>query len=210
MKDKIDVHAVLDFWFGDSLTSMDEFARRNKIWFSQSDSFDEEVRSRFEPYPEWAGHRENVHLEDDPKGILGLIIVLDQFPRNMYRGTPRAFAYDAEALRLSRKVIDNEMQEKLVFAERLFAFMPLQHSEDLAVQEQSVEMCESLHGVALNAVQIEVAEEAVEFAILHKEIIERFGRFPHRNEILGRKSSAEELQYLADGAETFGQVKKEG
>ncbi len=204
---KFDVDVILDFWFSDSAQSEEEFLRRMEMWFLDSDSFDQAVR-QFEPLVEFVASGHASDLESDPKGILALIITLDQFPRNIYRGTPQAFEYDHEALRLTKKAVDSGLDSSMTYLERLFAYMPLQHSEDPQVQRLSVEMFNSLIDVAETQIQSERAKESVEYAEMHRDIIERFGRFPHRNEILGRKSTAEELQFLADGAETFGQVKK--
>lgn len=204
---KFDVDAILDFWFADSVESEEEFLRRMEMWFLNSDSFDQAVQ-QFEPMVDFVANGHASNLESDPKGILALIITLDQFPRNVYRGTPQAFAYDREALRLTKKVIDSGLDRSMTYLERLFAYMPLQHSENPQVQRLSVKMFNSLIDVAETQIQSERAKESVEYAEMHREIIEQFGRFPHRNEILGRESTAEELQFLADGAETFGQVKK--
>lgn len=205
---KIDVDEILDFWFADSAKSDDKFIRRMDVWFSNSDSFDLAIKQRYESVVEVVASGRGRYLESDPRGILALIITLDQFPRNIYRGTARAFAYDSEALRLTRKVIDSGMDKSMGYLEKLFAYMPLQHSEDLNVQNLSVEMFKSKVESAETQVQSEKALESVQYAELHRDIIKQFGRFPHRNEILDRESTAEELKYLADGAENFGQVKK--
>ena len=202
-----DVDTILEFWFGGSVESEEEFQRRMDMWFINPVSFDQAVQ-QFEPAIEFVANGHASDLESDPKGILALIITLDQFPRNIYRGTPQAFAYDNEALRLAKKVIDSGLDNSMAYLELLFAYMPLQHSEDLQVQNLSVKMFNLLADVAATETQSESAKESVKFAEMHRNIIERFGRFPHRNEILGRESTAEELQFLADGAETFGQVKK--
>ena len=202
-----DVDTILEFWFGGSAESEEEFQQRMDMWFINPVLFDQAVQ-QFEPAIEFVANGHASDLESDPKGILALIITLDQFPRNIYRGTPQAFAYDNEALRLAKKVIDSGLDNSMAYLELLFAYMPLQHSEDLQVQNLSVKMFNLLADVAATETQSESAKESVKFAEMHRDIIERFGRFPHRNEILGRESTAEELQFLADGAETFGQVKK--
>ncbi len=204
---KFEVDDILEFWFADSAESDEKFLHRMQLWFFNSDTFDRAVQ-QYEPIIEFVANGHASGLESDPKGMLALIITLDQFPRNIYRGTSQAFAYDYEALRLTKKVIDSGLDESMTYLERLFAYMPLQHSEDFQVQRLSVEMFNLLIDVAETRVQSERATESVEYAKLHHDIIERFGRFPHRNEILGRESTTEELQFLSDGAETFGQVKK--
>ena len=202
-----DVDTILEFWFGGSAESEEEFQQRMDMWFINPVLFDQAVQ-QFEPAIEFVANGHASDLESDPKGILALIITLDQFPRNIYRGTPQAFAYDNEALRLAKKVIDSGLDNSMAYLELLFAYMPLQHSEDPQVQNLSVKMFNLLVDVATTEIQSESAKESVKYAEMHRDIIERFGRFPHRNEILGRESTAEELQFLADGAETFGQVKK--
>ena len=202
-----DVDIILEFWFGNSAENEEEFQRRMNMWFLNPDSFDQAVR-QFKPVIEFVANGHASDLESDPKGILAMIITLDQFPRNVYRGTPQAFAYDSEALRLAKKVIDSGLDKSMAYLELLFAYMPLQHSEDPQIQNLSVRMFNLLVDVATTEIQSESAKESVKYAEMHRDIIERFGRFPHRNEILGRESTAEELQFLADGAETFGQVKK--
>lgn len=205
---KFDVDDILEFWFADSAKSDEEFARRMGQWFMNSDSFDLIVKQRYESVVEFVAGGHGSYRESDPRGILALIITLDQFPRNIYRGTARAFAYDSEALRLTRKVIDSGMDNSMGYLEKLFAYMPLQHSEDLHVQNLSVDMFKSMIGCAESPIQSEKALESVKYAEMHRDIIKQFGRFPHRNEILDRESTTEELKFLADGAENFGQVKK--
>ncbi len=204
----IDSDKVLEFWFGDSRHSTDEFLRRRQIWFTASDEFDEEIKVRFESYIEQAAERSSECLRSSPKEIISLIILLDQFPRNIYRGTPRAFAYDSYSLGLTKKVIETGLDDSFTFVERLFVYMPLQHSEEKEVQQLSVKMFQRLIDVADDEVHKQSAKDSLKYSELHKEIIDQFGRFPHRNEILDRVSTQEELDYLAAGAETFGQVKK--
>ena len=204
----IDSDEVLDFWFGDSIHSTDEFTRRLEIWFTAADEFDEEIKNRFEPCIEQAVQRSKECLRSDPREMLTLIILLDQFPRNIYRGTPKAFAYDSYALELTRKLIETGLDESFAFVERLFIYMPLQHSEEVEVQQLSVETFQKLIDATDNEVHAQSAEDSLKYSELHKEIIDQFGRFPHRNEILGRISTQAELDYLAAGAENFGQVKK--
>ena len=173
-----------------------------------SESFDEQIRSQFEPQIKIAAKLSAAGMSSDPRENLAQIIATDQFPRNIYRGTPEAFAYDHIALNLTRSMIDNGMHEQMAFVELLFVYMPLQHAEDIDIQLLSIEMFKLLGSSAEHPFLQTGAEQSLEYAILHKEIIERFGRFPHRNEILGRESTPEELQYLSSGPETFGQVKK--
>ena len=174
----------------------------------ESESFDEQIRSQFEPQIKLAAELSATGVRSNLRENLALIIATDQFPRNVYRGTPEAFAYDHIALDLTRSMIDSGMHEQMAFVERLFVYMPLQHAEDIDIQLLSIEMFNLLGSSAEHPIHQTGAEQSIEYAILHKDIIERFGRFPHRNEILSRESTPEELEYLASGPETFGQVKK--
>ena len=205
---KFDVEEVLEFWFADSAESDEKFKQRMGTWFTNSDDFDQVVKERFESAVAVAASDEMAHLESDKRGVLALIIVLDQFPRNIYRGTPRAFAYDDKALGLTLKVLRTGIDESMDYLERTFAYMPLQHSEDLKIQDLSIDTFKKLADVAQSPAQVEMAVDSLEYSQLHRDIIQQFGRFPHRNEILGRTSTAKELEYLASDPETFGQVKK--
>ena len=139
-----------------------------------------------------------------PPGRLALVVLLDQMPRNIHRGSPGAFAHDAEAAAHCVAGIDSGQDRSLHPVERIFLYMPLQHAEDRGLQRRSVEQFESLAAEADEAWRDYFAEN-VRYARLHHDIVERFGRFPHRNRILGRESTEEERRYLADGAPTFGQ-----
>ncbi len=205
---KFEADAILEFWYADDALSPEGYETRNQQWFTPNDEFDEEIRNRFEPQIVLAANLCNSGLSTDVRQNLARIIATDQFPRNVYRGTPQAFAYDSAALQSTKAMIENGMHEDLSFAERVFAYMPLQHSERIEVQQLSVQMFELLRESADHPVFLESAAQSVDYAELHREIIERFGRFPHRNEILGRKSTPEEIAYLESGAETFGQMKK--
>ena len=130
-------------------------------------------------------------MASDPRGSLALVIVLDQFSRNLFRGDPKAFAWDDTALSHARRAIDRGFAPALPVVERQFLYMPFQHSEDLTVQAESVALFET------------IGEHALGFARRHQEIIERFGRFPHRNAVLGRESTAEELKFLEEPNSSF-------
>ena len=133
-----------------------------------------------------------------------LVILLDQIPRNIHRGSPAAFMHDAQAAAHCVAAIESGQDRPLHPVERVFLYMPLQHTEDLALQRLSVERFESLAAEVDDAWRDNFTEN-VRFAREHHDIVERFGRFPHRNRTLGRESTEEELRYLADGAPTFGQ-----
>ena len=169
---------VLDFWFG---------ADPQK-WFSRDDAFDAAISARFLPTYEAAAASRLGDWEAAPESALALIIVLDQFPRNMFRGSPRVFAADALALAIARRAVARGFDQKLPLPKRNFFYLPFMHSEDLADQE----LC-----VALSRQSAD--ENTVKFAELHADIIRRFGRFPHRNAILRRSTTPEEQAFLDAG-----------
>ncbi len=205
---KFDAESILAFWFaGDALTP-EGYQSRWNVWFQPNDAFDEQIRSRFEDHIVSAVESCERGLDIDAKHILARIIATDQFPRNIYRGTPQAFAFDAFALELTKNMIDSGRHEELSFVERLFVYLPLEHSERIENQMLSVQMYEILSHGADHPYFQSGAAEAVKYAVMHRDIIEKFGRFPHRNDILGRESTCEEIAFLNSGVETFGQVKK--
>lgn len=199
---------LLDFWFADSQDSYESFLELRQTWFTVSAEFDETIATRFEAMLVGALQGELADWERSSKSLLALIILNDQFPRNVFRGTPQAFAHDSEALRLALKMLDTKFDLTLSPLERMFAYMPFQHAEDFQIQQLSVKKFGELVKLETDPAMKEHARESENYAILHHDIIERFGRFPHRNEILGRESTDEERNYLDAGAETFGQQAK--
>jgi uncharacterized protein (DUF924 family) len=174
---------VIDFWFRE-LTP--------KQWFTDGGpELDERVRARFGALVAAARRGALDHWATSPRGRLALILVLDQFPRHLFRGTADAFASDARAQALTREGIDAGMDEELTLAERQFFYLPLMHAEDREVQALSVERFTALR---------DAAQAALGFAVDHRDVVARFGRFPHRNAALGRASSAEEQAFLASDA----------
>jgi uncharacterized protein (DUF924 family) len=156
-------------------------------WFAKSDAFDAEFGGRFLAAHEAAARGELDHWAHDAEGALALLVLLDQFPRNTWRGNARMLATDARALAVARDAIEAGLDLKVDEGLRRFFYLPFMHSESLADQERSVEL-----NAALDA-------NTQRFAVLHRDIIARFGRFPHRNRLLGRISSAEEQRFLDDG-----------
>lgn len=171
-----DARAVLDFWFNE----LDP-----EQWWKRDETVDARVVSCFTPLYERVSDEVPGEWLETPGGCLAAIIVLDQFPRNMFRDDPRTFATDARALEIAGQTIAAGEDEKLDQCERGVLYMPYQHSEDSAMQARSVELFTALGDAA-----------QLDFAFKHKQVIDRFGRFPHRNKILGRKSSAEEVEFL--------------
>ncbi|HEX7114957.1 MAG TPA: DUF924 family protein [Steroidobacter sp.] len=170
-----DCEAVLRFWFGEL---------KPKQWFTRDERLDRLIRERFLSTYEEAKRVDPQSLAQ-AREALAHVIALDQFPRNMFRGTPQAFATDDLALAISRHAIASGLDKQLDRFGRIFLYMPFQHSEDRDVQASSVELFASVGD-----------DNSLDYARQHREIIERFGRFPHRNAVLGRASSAEELEFL--------------
>ena len=174
---------VLAFWFGQGA----DYGKRHKRWFEKDPAFDAEITRRFlHLHEELAADRRWL---DSPRAGLARIVVLDQFPRNMFRGSARAFATDTLALESARHAVDNGHDRQLLPVERLFAYLPFEHSERLEDQDRACALCEPLAA-------FRETDDALRYATAHRDIIRRFGRFPHRNAILGRDSTLQELEFL--------------
>ena len=195
---------VLSFWFEDATLGPEALQRRSAVWFGADPAFDDECAARFATLVEAAASGGLGDWAGSPQGRLALVLLLDQMSRNIHRGSPGAFMHDAQAAAHCLAGIESGQDRSLHAVERVFLYMPLQHAEDLALQRRSVERFDSLAAEADDAWRDRFTENA-HYARLHRDIIERFGRFPHRNRVLGRTSTDEELRYLADGAPTFGQ-----
>ncbi len=174
---------VLDFWFEESSPEQ---------WFKRDAAFDATIRERFGALRERGAAGELDGWSTTAEGCVALVIVLDQFPRNLFRDDPRAFATDEKARGILRRALDRGFDKALSWRQRQFLYMPLQHSEQAADQALSVALYATLGN-----------DEVLKFARAHKEIIDRFGRFPHRNSVLGRKSSRAELAFLARPGSSF-------
>ncbi|MCY4286238.1 MAG: DUF924 domain-containing protein [Thiotrichales bacterium] len=195
---------LMSFWFRDATRSPEAFERRSPTWFNTEPAFDRECATRFAASLEDAARGALDGWADTPRGRLALVILLDQVPRNIHRGSPAAFAHDAQAAAHCVAGIESGQDRSLHPVERIFLYMPLQHAEDLDLQRRSVDQFESLAAEVDDAWRDRFVENA-QYARLHRDIVERFGRFPHRNRVLGRESTEEELSYLAEGAPSFGQ-----
>lgn len=174
---------VLKFWF-EELESKD--------WFAGGETLDRLIQAQFTYLLESAAQSELYQWRETPKGRLAEIIVLDQFSRNIYRNTPKAFSQDSQALALAQAAIAMNADKKLTTNEQAFLYMPFMHSESKLIHEQAVKLFSQPN-----------LENNYAFELRHKEIIDRFGRYPHRNEILGRKSSAEEIEFLQQSGSGF-------
>jgi uncharacterized protein (DUF924 family) len=191
--------AIRDFWFG--APGDPERGRMRKKWFEKSDAFDAELRTRFLAAHERAASGGCDALATTPDGVLALMILLDQLPRNLFRGTARAFATDRHARDIAAGAVAVGLDMQLAPVERVFVYLPFEHSEDLADQRRSVALFESLPATP----DFPEAERAnvVDFARRHLVIIERFGRFPHRNAAFGRASTPEEIAFLTQPNSSF-------
>jgi uncharacterized protein (DUF924 family) len=182
------VEEILKFWFGAS--NADGVSSPREIWFRSTPEFDEEIRRRFLPaYEDAAADQLDVWMSS-PRGCLALIILLDQFSRNLFRDDNRAFAADPVALKAAQYAIDHGLDRELQPLERVFVYLPFEHSENIELQNRSVELFSQLP-------QDDTFAGYLDYAVRHRRVIQRFGRFPHRNADLGRQSTPEELEFLA-------------
>jgi uncharacterized protein (DUF924 family) len=195
---------VLDFWFGPSPLSPQQQPQRLRLWFGGEDPpelvavRDEVITRRFGDLADLAARGELDGWQASPRRMLALILLLDQFPRQIFRGKSRAFAQDSRAMAFSLDGLHSGADAALAPVERLFFYMPLQHSESRAVQEESIAAFTRLASDA-PAEHREFFDGCLQFAEQHRTVIERFGRFPHRNAALGRRSTTDELNYLHTG-----------
>jgi uncharacterized protein (DUF924 family) len=184
---------VLDYWFG--APGSPEHGHERELWFTKRAATDDEIRGRFGALIEAALHGDLETWRATPRGTLALIVLLDQFTRNVFRDTPRAFAGDAQALAMASALVERGDDRQLSLHERAFAYLPFEHAESMPLQDQAV------------ALFTRLADDGypgpLPWAIRHREVIERFGRFPHRNEILGRASTPEEAAFLQQPGSRF-------
>lgn len=184
-----DIHA---FWFGELDDSGMCHADRHALWFTTSTHNDAHCRDQFGLLVEQALGGELDNWAESGNGLVALVILLDQFTRNIYRNTSRAFAGDSKALALAQHTIASGHHQRLPAIHQVFLYMPLEHTEDGEVQEECVTLFEELAGVTGNT---RIAD-FTRYAVAHRDVIAQFGRFPHRNAILGRESTPQELAYL--------------
>lgn len=194
--------AILDFWFGANPDDGAMPKERAKLWWSKNKEVDDEIRRRFENHVVMAVSGELNDWLSTPRGRLALIILTDQFPRNIYRDTARAFSCDAQALTWCIEGLERGVDRDLRPIERVFFYLPLEHAESLEHQELSVQCFSELIAI-VSAEQKSTFEEYLDYAIRHRQIIQRFGRFPHRNKILGRESTPEEVGFLSEPGSSF-------
>jgi len=186
--------ALIDFWFGPPGSA--ERAAQRGIWFKTDPAFDSALRQRFLPLQQRAAAGACAHWMEEPEPCLALILLLDQLPRNLYRGKAEAFATDAMARAAAQAALSRHFDRGLPAIWRQFIYLPFEHSETLADQERSVELFAAL-------AQDPAFAGSLDYAKRHRDIIARFGRFPHRNRTLGRVSSASEEQFLKEPNSAF-------
>lgn len=187
---KILAPQVLAFWFGSGA----DYGVPHKRWFEKDAAFDAKIRRRF---PNLADRlRASGAWLGSPRECLARIIVLDQFPRQLYRGRAKAFAYDRFALQAAKRLVEKRWDRQLLPVERMFAYLPFEHSESLADQERAVALCKPLDAFPQTP-------DTHRYAIRHRDIVKRFGRFPHRNAALGRPSTPEEVEFLKQPGSGF-------
>jgi uncharacterized protein (DUF924 family) len=191
-----EVEDVLSFWFLPKPETAEELAARSRWWFNGGETADREIRERFEPLVVRARRGDLDSWAATPRGTLALIILVDQFSRNLYRGSAEAFSRDDKALALAREGYDTRRFDEFDALEHLFAAMPFQHAEDLDSQRRGVLLAQR-HALGGKPEWRKMLVGSVDFGRKHLDVIARFGRFPHRNGALGRESTAEEREYLA-------------
>lgn len=187
------IEEILTYWFGKVEKPEDFPAEKINLWFKKDDKIDQEIKEKFghlfeEDLSEW---------DKESRGRLAHLLVLDQFSRHIYRDTPESFQYDQESLKLVIEGITQKMDQTLHPIMRAFFYMPLQHIEDLKIQDLSVQCYEHLQTIVPEAVK-PMYHEFYKYAVRHRKPIARFGRFPHRNKILGRSPTPDEAVYLEE------------
>jgi uncharacterized protein (DUF924 family) len=194
---------IHSFWFGEIKDELSS-PKQRRMWYFSSATTDASIRAQFKDTLLAAAEGQFSDWSQGPQGRLALIILFDQISRNIFRGSAEAFAYDHLALDLCLEGVSEGVDQSLCLTERLFLYHPLEHAESLEAQNQCVQLMQTLLK-QYSGPQQQVAINSLKFAEEHRDIILHFGRFPHRNEVLGRHSSAEEIAYLNSGGKRFGQ-----
>jgi uncharacterized protein (DUF924 family) len=194
--------SILAFWFGDEPARAAANPDCAKLWWSRQPAVDEAMRLRFGGLVQQAGTGTLNAWAEAPEGRLALILLADQFTRNIHRGTPAAFALDPAARGWALEGLDSGAFDALLPIQRVFTLMPLEHAESLPLQDRCVTLMQALRD-AVPPAERQVFDGYVDYAERHREVIRRFGRFPHRNAILGRANTAEETAFLQTPGSSF-------
>ncbi len=188
---------IYDYWFG--APAADGHGEFRAFWFASTADTDRELQERFQNMYHRAAEGGFQDWKSDARSWVALIVLLDQVPRNIFRGNGQSFAADPVALATAKKLVASPLHAELITVEKLFAYLPFEHSENIADQLKSVALFEDIDEHQNKA-------EWIDFAILHKDIVEKFGRFPHRNAMLGRKTTPEEEAWLQSSGQHFSSV----
>jgi uncharacterized protein (DUF924 family) len=197
-----EIETILDYWFGSSADASEISKEKRRLWWDADPAIDADIRTRFADLVEAAGRGELSDWAETPRGLLALILLTDQFPRNVFRKTPFAFAFDAAARAFCKHGIARGFDLQLTSIQRVFHYLPLEHSETLDDQHESVRLFSELAQIAPPG-QKELFAGYLTYAERHREIIARFGRFCHRNKILDRPSRPEEEEFLRQPGSSF-------
>ena len=203
-EDQTRIDDILSFWFKEQELSAPQIDHRMDMWFGEDPVFDHEIEKEYADDVSAACAGNLDHWAADPHGRLALIILIDQFRRNIYRNSAKAFSKDKLALKLCVEGAMEKKDRSLTPIQRVFFYMPLQHAESRKVQAKSVELYNRLAKMVTPTYR-ETFLTVAQFAELHKDIIDQFGRFPHRNQLLDRENTAEEAEYLTSDIPDFGQ-----
>ena len=195
MTDTAQVQAVLDFWF--AAPGDPEHGAVRDLWFRKSDETDRQINEHFGSLIEQALRGELETWAAEPPGALAQIVLLDQFTRNGFRETPRAFAGDKRALAAAMAMVGSRQDETLLPVQRVFVYLPFEHAEGIGMQEEALRLFTRL------VTEAPELRNMLDYAQRHHDVVQRFGRFPHRNAILGRQSTAEEVEFLQQPGSRF-------
>ena len=196
--------AIIHYWLGSSDSNPAVFATQQKLWYSSKAETDNHIRTAFESDLASAENGDLTHWRNTPEGSLALVILLDQFSRNLYRGTPAVYANDVQAQDVVVSLLEKDGHLGFNIPARIIFYHPLHHAENLKLQEKAVSLFEEMLESASDEWRESVAGNLTSIK-KHSDIIRKFGRFPHRNNILGRQSTQEECQYLQQDKRTYGQ-----
>lgn len=199
---------ILQYWFGEITNELSDTSKM-QLWYASSSEVDADIKARFEPVLLAASRGQCDDWLNDIEGRVAMIILYDQFTRNIYRGKAEAFAYDTKGLKLALSLLDEPAFSSLPLIQKIFCLHPLEHAESIEMQERCVSemrrLADDYQTKEYDIQHKECIDSAISYAELHRDIIAQFGRFPHRNAVLKREDTTEETAYLNDGAHRFGQ-----